>query len=186
MAGGCSACRKRSFSPLSQFSELYKGLKTVDLNGAGKQPKRCQRQKKRGCFEEAARFAAQWAQIVMPRRCIPSWVIYAPSAAALRRLRSETRLRAQSRAHPSLPLRKTHNNFGAREHCSRALVLSENTEVLHGRSKRLQIVIFVSDAARIRSRFFGKFRGMWEMQNGGGGKNLTKVGDGGILSPSFV
>ena len=38
---------------------------------------------------------------------IPSWVIYAPSAAALRRLRSETRLRAQSRAHSSLPLRKT-------------------------------------------------------------------------------
>ena len=104
-----SACRKSLFAPLSQFSELYKVLKTIDFNGAGKQPKRCRWQKKRGCFEEAARFAAQWAQIVMPRRCIPSWVIYAPSAAALRRLRSETRLRAQSRAHPSLPPRKTHH-----------------------------------------------------------------------------
>ena len=102
-----SACRKSLFAPLNQFSELYKVLKTIDFNGAGKQPKRCQRQKKRGCFEEAARFAAQWAQIVMPRRCIPSWVISAPSAAALRRLRSETRLRAQSRAHPSLPPQKT-------------------------------------------------------------------------------
>ena len=137
-------------------------------------------------FRGSGTICGKKPQIVMPRRCIPSWVISAPSAAALRRLRSETRLRAQSRAHPSLPLRKTHNNFGAREHCSRALVLSENTEVLHGRSKRLQIVIFVSDAARIRSRFFGKFRGMWEMQNGSGGKNLTKVGDRGILSPSFV
>ena len=34
------------------------------------------------------------------RRCIPSWVISALRA-ALRRLRPETRLRAQSRAHPS-------------------------------------------------------------------------------------
>ena len=39
----------------------------------------------------------------------PSWVIYALRAAALRRLRSETRLRAQSRAHPSLPLQKTYH-----------------------------------------------------------------------------
>ena len=36
----------------------------------------------------------------LSRRCIPSWVISALRA-ALRRLRSETRLRAQSRAHPS-------------------------------------------------------------------------------------
>ena len=70
-----SACRKSLFAPLSQFSDLYKVLKTIDFNGAGH----------------------------------PSWVIYAPSAAALRRLRSETRLRAQSRAHPSLPPRKTHH-----------------------------------------------------------------------------
>ena len=51
---GCSACRKSLFAPLSQFSELYKVLKTIDFNGAGH----------------------------------PSWV---------------------SRAHPSLPLRKTHH-----------------------------------------------------------------------------
>ena len=51
---GCSACRKSLFAPLSQFSELYKVLKTIDFNGAGH----------------------------------PSWV---------------------SRAHPSLPPRKTHH-----------------------------------------------------------------------------
>ncbi len=49
-----SACRKSLFAPLSQFSELYKVLKTIDFNGAGH----------------------------------PSWV---------------------SRAHPSLPPRKTHH-----------------------------------------------------------------------------
>ena len=52
--GGGSACRKSLFAPLSQFSELYKVLKTIDFNGAGH----------------------------------PSWV---------------------SRAHPSLPPRKTHH-----------------------------------------------------------------------------
>ena len=44
----------------------------------------------------------------LSRRCIPSLVISALRA-ALRRLRSETRLRASSRAHSSLPLRRIYH-----------------------------------------------------------------------------
>ena len=59
-----------------------------------------------GCFEEGSQTADMQDPLFgLWRRCIPSWVISAPRA-ALRRLRFETRLRASSRAHSSLPLRR--------------------------------------------------------------------------------
>ena len=62
-----------------------------------------------GCFEEGSQTAdMQDSLFGLSRRCIPSWVISALRA-ALRRLRSETRLRASSRAHSSLPLRRIYH-----------------------------------------------------------------------------
>ncbi len=64
---------------------------------------------KRACFEEGPQTAdMKYPLFGLSRRCIPSWVISALRA-ALRRLRSETRLRAQSRAHPSLPSRRIYH-----------------------------------------------------------------------------
>nr|DAX64855.1 MAG TPA: hypothetical protein [Caudoviricetes sp.] len=49
---------------------------------------------KRACFEDGPQTAdMQYPLFGLSRRCIPSWVISALRA-ALRRLRSETRLRA--------------------------------------------------------------------------------------------
>ena len=99
-----SACRKSLFVPLSKFSEPLSGLKTKDFNGAEKQAKRRRWRIKRVCFEEGSQSAdIKYPLIGLSRRCIPSWVISALRA-ALWRLRSETRLRAQSRTHP-LPAR---------------------------------------------------------------------------------
>ena len=64
---------------------------------------------KQACFEEGSQSAdMKYPLFGLSRRCIPSWVISALRA-ALWRLRSETRLRAQSRAHPSLPSRSIYH-----------------------------------------------------------------------------
>ena len=106
---GTSACRKSLFAPLSQFSELYKSSENCRFEWRRETAEALPVAEKARLFRGSGTICGKKPQIVMPRRCIPSWVIYAPSAAALRRLRSETRLRAQSRAHPSLPLQKTYH-----------------------------------------------------------------------------
>ena len=98
--GGATG-RKNLFSPLPLFSELVKVLKIFDFNGAGKPAKRRRWRIKRACFEEGFQTSdTQDSLFGLSRRCIPSWVISALRA-ALRRLRSETLLRAQSRTPPS-------------------------------------------------------------------------------------
>ena len=76
------------------FQNFIKVLEIFDFNGAGKQAKRRRWRIKQACFEEGSQSAdMKYPLIGLSRRCIPSWVIFALRA-ALRRLRSETRLRA--------------------------------------------------------------------------------------------
>ena len=71
------------FSPrCSYFQNFIKVLKIFDFNGAGKQVKRRQWRMQRACFEEGSQTAdTQYPLFGLSRRCIPSWVIYAPRAA---------------------------------------------------------------------------------------------------------
>ena len=76
------------------FTPSYEQLKEKCGLMVIKKPKRRQWRMKRACFEEGSQSAdMKYPLIGLSRRCIPSWVISALRA-ALRRLRSETRLRA--------------------------------------------------------------------------------------------
>ena len=94
----CSS-RKTGYLSMSRHlpakkSPVHQFMHRLYFNGAGKQAKRRQWRIKRACFEEGSQPADTQDPLVgLGRRCIPSWVISALRA-ALRRLRSETRLRA--------------------------------------------------------------------------------------------
>ena len=94
ICGGELTCLQQPQAPLDLLAVFHIQSGDPLAHRAGKQAKRRQWRMKRACFEEGSQSAVvQYPLIGLSRRCILSWVISALRA-ALRRLRSETRLRA--------------------------------------------------------------------------------------------
>jgi len=101
---GVSACRKSLFAPLNKFSELYKSSENLGFQWrreTGEAPPVAdQASLFRGKLPNSGyEVSAVWFELT-----VYPFLGYLRAKSRLRRLRSETRLRAQSRAH-SLPAR---------------------------------------------------------------------------------